>query len=389
MILLIAAFVISLVMVAFMLPHVLILSLRKRLVDPIDPRKVHCVTASRLGGITFYPAIIFAVQLCIAVTTIVAPSAVGDLSIDSTVTLESLSMFLLFLIGVYDDIIGVSYRNKFLVQISAATLIIISGIYFKTLNGFCGVYEIPNYLGIPLTLLFYIFVTNAINLIDGIDGLASSLSMMALGVYTILLFSNGLVEESLITVAAMGALLTFWYGNLFGIKRGAGCKIFMGDTGALVIGALLGFVAVTIWNLSYTHHTSTPLSNVLVYTMLIVPCFDVVRIVIHRYLDNKPLFLPDKNHIHHKFIALGCTPRMSLICIVAINSIFLIVNISLSYILNITYIFIVDIVMWTTMHLAITKRIKNREPNAKTFHNVMPQHIGVVRNAAEDHLLTK
>lgn len=346
-----------------MLPHVLVLSLRKRLIDPIDPRKIHSVPASRLGGITFYPAIFFAVRLCIAIANIVAPPLGFDVAIDATITLESLSLLILFLIGIYDDIIGVSYRNKFFVQIFAALLIIVSGIYFKTLNGFCGIYEIPYYIGVPITLGFYIFVTNAINLIDGIDGLASSLSMMALGVYTILLFSNGLIEESMITIAALGALLPFWYCNVFGIKRGVNSKIFMGDTGALVIGALLGFITVTIWNIPHNNDGNNLFDaqySVLAFTMLLVPCFDVIRIIIHRRLNKKPLFLPDRNHIHHRFMALGCSPRKALLSIIFINALFLTLNLTLSFVLDFTYIFIIDIIAWTLMHISISKKIKLR-----------------------------
>ncbi len=346
-----------------MLPHVLVLSLRKRLIDHIDPRKVHSVPASRLGGITFFPAIFFSMRFCIAMTNVIAPSFDTIVKIDETITLESLSLLVLFLIGIYDDIIGVSYRNKFFVQIFAALLIIISGIYFKTLNGLFGIYEIPDYVGIIMTLGFYIFVTNAINLIDGIDGLASSLSMMALGVYTIILYNNGLVEESLMTIAALGALLPFWYGNVFGVKRGVGSKIFMGDTGALVIGALLGFTAVTVWNIPFNNggeQVLNPQYSTLAFTMLLVPCFDVVRIVIHRYLDKKPLFLPDKNHIHHKFMALGFTPRKSLICIIFLNAFFLITNLLLSFVVDFMYIVIVDVIVWTMIHILISKKIRSK-----------------------------
>lgn len=363
MVITLLSFALSCILVAFMLPHVLILSLRKRLIDPIDPRKVHSVPASRLGGITFFPAVLFSVWLCIALTNVIIPFIGPTIEIDVKFILITLALLLLFLIGIYDDIVGTSYRSKFFVQILSAIFVISTGTYFKTFHGFLGIEEIPIYVGVPMTLFFYVFVTNAINLIDGIDGLASMLSIMALAAYGVLLYLNNQSADCLVAIATMGALVPFWYGNVFGIKRGITSKIFMGDTGALVIGATLGYLAVAIWNISFNYSSNEPIGQIyyiLAFTMLLVPCFDVVRIIIHRFLDHKPLFLPDKNHIHHKFMALGATPRQALLCIVTMNIIFMALNIALSYILNFTFIVIIDIVVWTAMHIVISKKIKSK-----------------------------
>ncbi len=349
-------------MVASMLPHVQLLSLRKRLIDPIDPRKVHSVPASRLGGVTFFPSIFFAVWFCVAITHVFVPrfSGVEVVPIDASMMLETLALLILYMIGVYDDVIGVAYKRKFMVQIVAAALIVSAGVYFKTLHGFLGIYEVPEYIGIPATMFIYVFITNAINLVDGIDGLASLISIMALIAYGILFLLDVQTTDCLVAFATVGALLPFWYSNVFGIKRGARSKIFMGDTGALVIGAILGILAISIWNMSYGCDGKPvgQLHYIIAYTMLIVPCFDVVRIIIHRFRAHKPLFLPDKNHIHHKFMALGFSPRRSLLWIVAINAMFLMLNIGLSYLLNITLVVIVDVVAWTLMHIIITRKIR-------------------------------
>lgn len=133
-------------MVAYMLPHILILSLRKRLVDKIDPRKVHSVPASRLGGLTFYPSLLFSAWFCIALTQLTQSLFSVEIAVDISLILESLALLTLFLIGVYDDVLGVPYRQKFAVQIFAALLIVISGTYFKTFHGLFGIDEIPSIL---------------------------------------------------------------------------------------------------------------------------------------------------------------------------------------------------------------------------------------------------
>ena len=346
-----------------LLPRVMLLSLRKRLFDPIDPRKVHSVPASRLGGVAFFPAILFAVWFSVALTNVLVPqswlSPVIDISV--TMILEALALLLLFITGVYDDVIGVAYRMKFVIQIAAAALIITSGVYANNLHGLFGIHEIPDVVGIFITAFLYVFVTNAINLIDGIDGLASLLSIMALLVYGVLFVMGGELYNALVAFATAGALLPFWYTNVFGIKRGSHSKIFMGDTGALVIGSILGFLAISIWNMTHMYNGLLIEDRfyIIAYTMLLVPCFDVVRIIIHRFRDHKPLFMPDKNHIHHKFMALGFSPRKSLLWIIAINVAFLMLNVALSYTaLNITIVVIIDVFVWTMMHLYISKKMR-------------------------------
>ncbi len=364
MLIVILSFIISFSLVAIMLPRVLIISLKKRLIDPIDPRKVHNTPASRLGGITFLPSLLFSLWCCVGLTHFL-PQIFGvtiEIDIEIKVILESLALLSLFMIGIYDDILGVAYKKKFAAQIFAALLFVASGTYIHTFHGLLGIEEIPIYIGIPTTIFIFVFIINAINLIDGIDGLASLLSIMALMVYGILFYANGQLYNSIFAIATLGALIPFCYHNVFGIKRGAVSKIFMGDTGALVIGAILGLLAVRIWNISYSRDGNyiAPIFYTMSYTMLIVPAFDVVRIIIHRFRDKQPIFMPDRNHIHHKFMALGYSAHTALSWIVAINMLFAILNLMLSYVLNITVIVGVDIVIWTLMHIKISQLIKGR-----------------------------
>lgn len=338
-----------------MLPHILLLSLRKRLFDPIDKRKIHHLPASRLGGVTFYPSIIFSTWLCVTILNLWQSFWGGNtLTIEISLIMETLALLTLYLIGIYDDILGVAYRSKFLVQTFAAMLIVISGSYFKTMHGLFSIETIPIFVAIPLSILFYIFVINAINLIDGIDGLASLISIMALFVYGVLLFYDGQLDNSIFAVATLGALIPFFALNVFGVKREVKSKIFMGDTGSLVIGAIVGLMAVKVWNISVAigeESTIKPYSYILAYTMLIVPCFDVVRVIAYRYRHKQPLFLPDRNHIHHIFINLGCTARAALFWIIAINSLFIALNLLLASHLNLMFILLIDIALWNSIHL--------------------------------------
>ncbi|MFI3332218.1 MAG: MraY family glycosyltransferase [Rikenellaceae bacterium] len=362
MLIIVLSFVISYSLVAIMLPRVLILSLKRRLIDPIDPRKVHSVPASRLGGVTFLPSLLFSLWFSLCITHIAQPLIGFEVYIDIKVIWESLALLSLFLIGIYDDILGVAYRNKFLVQIFAALLITLSGSYFRSLHGLFGIYEISPWIGIPTTIFLYVFITNALNLIDGIDGLASLLSIMALMVYGLLLYANGQIGDSLLAFSTLGALIPFCYHNVFGIKDRARSKIFMGDTGALVIGAILGVVAIKIWSITTCigGDSFAPIFYTMAYTMLIIPCFDVVRVILHRFRAKRALFLPDKSHIHHKFMALGYTADVALGWIIALNLLFVTINMILSYSLNITLILLIDITLWTLIQIYISRLIEIR-----------------------------
>lgn len=360
------AFLISCLIVANMLPKILVLSLKKRLIDRIDSRKVHNVAASRLGGVSFFPAIMLSLWFTIVFGFELEPHNL-QIGFDRTLLLECSAVLMLYLIGVYDDIIEVPYKRKFAMQILSAMCIVYSGTYFTTLNGLFGIYEISHYVGIPLTLILLVFISNAINLIDGIDGLASSLSMVALATFGIIFYINEELMNSVLAFATFGALVPFCYNNVFGIRRRGTSKIFMGDAGALVIGIILGFMVVQIWEMGSVNRVShnDQFAAILAFTVMIIPCFDVVRIIIHRFRDHKPIFLPDRNHIHHKFLALGFSARRSLLLILCLNVIFIALNLILSRLyVNLTIIVVVDAVLWTSFHYAISRVIVRRYGDA-------------------------
>lgn len=347
----------SMVIVAALLPRILLLSLRKRLVDPMGERKIHHSTASRLGGVAFLPAISVSVLTCFSLLNVCSGE---EIDFSSMLMLELTSLMMLYIVGLYDDLVGLPYRSKFIVQIVTALLVVVSGNYIQYFYGVDYTYEMPIFLGVPLTLLLIVFITNSINLIDGIDGLASMLSLLALMTYGVLLYIAGEVLSAAICFSTAGALVPFWCHNVFGFRRGVSSRIFMGDGGALVIGFILSVMAIKVWNLdvSVGQFVHIDLFHILAYTMLFVPCLDVVRIVIHRYRDKQPLFMPDKNHIHHKFMALGYSQRRALWNIVGIQIGFVLMNVILSVVLNIVYILVIDLVVWTILHIFISKKIK-------------------------------
>ena len=134
----------------------------------------------------------------------------------------------------------------------------------------------------------------------------------------------------------------------------------MGDTGSLTIGMLLAVMAIRLSMSDPMKESVFPGVIVTAFSFLIVPMLDVVRVVLHRWRNRKPLFLPDKNHIHHKFIALGMSQRKAMACIIALALAFAVVNVFLIHYLTTTTLFLLDVAVWTVLHCYITIKIKRK-----------------------------
>jgi len=343
-----------------LIPQILLIAFRKNLLDAPDPRKIHDVAVPRLGGIAFFPTILFTIMLTFGICRRYIPVAM-DIVLGSSVTglcFITCAVVALYLIGVADDLIGLKYSAKFVAQIIAAVLVIAGGVQLANLHGFLGVHVMPPVVSIALTILLTVFITNAINLIDGIDGLASGLSAIAFGFYGYIFLKAGLHIYGMVAFATLGALLPFFYYNVFGNVKKHG-KIFMGDTGALTIGLMLSVLSIRICGIP--DDTFDVNSAVVAFAPLLIPCCDVVRVYIHRLKAHRSPFLPDKSHIHHKLLALGITQRVAMPVIV-VSSLFLsLANYWLSHYLNITLLFALDLLIWLTANNLMTRAIHRRQ----------------------------
>ena len=354
-----AGCLLSLVLGLMIIPKILLISYKKRLFDLPDSRKVHQVPVPRLGGISFFPVIL--ISSCFILGVRVSTGfPIVELPAHEFLFFTVGGM-MLFLIGVADDLIGVNYRYKFLVQIIAAFLIVCPGEWFNTLGGLFGIYELPVALGVLFTLFVVVYITNAINLIDGIDGLASGLSCIALSVLGIICMVEGDEIYAQLAFATLGVIVPFWFYNVFGnAKRGH--KLFMGDTGSLILGYIISLLVIHLSRNDMSEANEEAHSHmVLAFSTLIVPLFDVVRVVIHRLREGKSPFLPDKNHFHHKLLRTGMRPRQVMVTILFIALFFIGINGLLADVLNITILLMLDIVLWTLMQLGINRAIRRRK----------------------------
>ena len=355
----VVGFLMAVVLGQIIIPRILVISHRKRLFDQPDSRKVHHRPISRLGGVTFFPVIL------IVMCTIGLLQFYEMENITSSVISESLclvaGLMLLYMIGVCDDLIGVRYRRKFEVQILAAAFLPFAGLSIQNLGGLFGWYEISPLVGVPLTMLLTVFLINAINLIDGIDGLASGLCMVAITLFGMSFALHGSWMYALLAFASVGVLIPFFFYNVFG-NANRGHKIFMGDTGSLTLGFILSVMVVKY--VSVMVQESSRLDGapvVMAFSVLLVPSLDVCRVVLNRFRRRVHPFKPDKSHIHHKFLNMGFTPRRSMILIQLMAVAFIVLTLVLLRIgLLAPVVFILDILVWTLMNVWFSRIISRR-----------------------------
>lgn len=363
----ILAFLVSVFFSWLIIPRILVVAFRKRLFDQPDDRKIHTEAIPRLGGLSFVPTIFFSLALVVGLRYLmhipIHPTQVHYIVPEFCFLVCGLT--LLYLSGIKDDLVGLRYRTKFVIQLVAALFFPLSGLWINNLYGLFGLHELSPWLGVPLTLFVVVFITNAINLIDGIDGLASGLSSVALAVLGALFLHEKLWLYASLAFSTLGVLLPFFYYNVFG--EAERCKkIFMGDTGSLTLGYILSFLAVRY---SAYNPELAPFAEgaiVIAFSTLIVPVFDVIRVILVRARNRSGLFSPDKNHIHHKFLAMGFTPRRAMLSILAIACLFSCANILLIPYLDNTVLLIADIAVWIGLNIWFDRVRDRRKAGAES-----------------------
>ena len=356
-------FIIAILLGRIMIPFILLISYKKRLFDPIDSRKLHQRIIPRLGGVAFAP-----IQCCLLVISLVVIFKLNPLNIDlqSWAFLPSLMMLvcglmMLFMVGLADDLVGVDYKWKFTLQIIVASFLPLSGVWINDLHGLFSIDELSAWVGYPLTVFAIVLIINAINLLDGLDGLCAGVVGVGCVVLGSLFVYYGSWIHAVFAFITAGVLVPFFYFNVFGTYRRKR-QIFMGDTGSLTLGYSMAFLAIS-FAMSNTY--IKPISDgalVVAFSTLIVPVLDVARVMALRMRLGKPLFKPDRNHLHHKFLRTGMSHQTAMISILCLALFFCVFNILMVQIININLVAILNIVLWTAFHFVFNK-IEKRNLN--------------------------
>ena len=262
----------------------------KRLMDAPNQRSSHANKTPTLGGVAFFYCLIFALFF-------INHRAVFD---EGMHLIPGLTI--LFIVGLKDDLVVLSPGSKLIAQALAIVFVLVNPSFtIESLNGFLNIYEIPYYLYLVIAGFLMITIINSYNLIDGIDGLASMVGIVIMMIYTTIFYMSGEYFFALISITMNACLMAF-----FGFNISSDKKIFMGDTGSLIVGFIISVLTLKFLALKPESYEGLPflLENapLIAISILIVPLFDTARVFTIRIANKRGPFSPDRNHTHHVLI---------------------------------------------------------------------------------------
>lgn len=290
---------------------IIYLAVKKNLMDVPGLRSAHTKNIPNLGGV----GIFIAFSLCMAIIGGIA--GLVDLEFKQLLLLLAATTILFFL-GVKDDLIGLSPKKKFIGQIIAAALIVLlTDVRIESLEGLFGITVLPYFISVGISIFIFVFVINAFNLIDGIDGLAGTTAILASAIFGMYFLFNGFTLMVLLSFVLIGSIIGFLKYNL-AKKR----KLFMGDCGSLFVGFLVTYQAIFFLSNPPVETLDFAISNkiLLVFAILVFPMIDTLRVFLVRIIHRKSPFAADRNHLHHLVIDAGLTHKQATLFIVTLNA---------------------------------------------------------------------
>lgn len=323
----ILSFITAFTLTYFAIPSIIHIAKIKHLCDEPGDRRSHSEAIPTLGGIAIFAGVIFSIVMWTPF------SVFGDLQYILC------AFIIIFLIGAKDDIDPIDPYKKFIGQIGAATILVFkSNIKLTSLYGMFGVYDIHEYISIPLSIFTILVIINSFNLIDGINGLSGSIGTLIsvlLGTWFLLIDR---MDYAIVAFAMAGAVIAFLKYNF------TPAKIFMGDTGSLLIGLVCSILIIKFIEL----HKELPLHPFRVNAVpavaigiMILPLFDTLRVFVTRAMRGNSPFHPDRRHIHHLLIDSGLTHMQATAILVFVNIMFILLAISFQNIGTLNLLFLI------------------------------------------------
>jgi len=265
----------------------------KNIVDNPDARKLQRVPVPVLGGI----AVFFGINVSLICS--------GLMFNESTLFAIMGVMTIMLYVGTMDDILSLSASTRFVVEIIVVLALIYCNNYsLNDFHGLWGIYAVPEWIAVPITVFACVGIINSINLIDGVNGLSSGYCIVACSIFAAVFIWADDRDAASLAMIAIGALIPFFCHNVFAHKS----KMFIGDGGTLLLGTIISTFVIGILN------TNSPLAakvdqnfGLIPFTLsvLAIPVFDTLRVMCMRILRKKSPFSPDKTHLHHLLLDLG------------------------------------------------------------------------------------
>ena len=306
---LILSFITAFVLTYFAIPSVIMVARVKRLFDDPNERSSHSVSIPSLGGIAIFAGLIFSVIFWTPFDVF------GDLQYILC------SLVLIFLIGAKDDIVPMRPSRKFLGQIFAALIMVLKAdVRISSLYGLFTIHDLPFFISVLLSVFVIVLIINAFNLIDGINGLTGTITVIITMTFGYWFFMVGRVEIAVICFSLMGAIIAFLKYNY------TPAQIFMGDTGSLVVGLISATLAIKFMEINLNLISPYAVKSIpgITIGILIIPLYDTLRVFTTRILKGKSPFYPDKTHIHHLLLDLGFSHLQGTAVLAVANVLFIV-----------------------------------------------------------------
>lgn len=288
------AFTVALAVAYVTTPWVKNMAIKAGALDAPDARKVHKKPIPRMGGLAIYLGFVLAVLASMHVNREIAGLLLGGTMI--------------LIVGIIDDMFQLSAKVKLLGQIGAALVLVMFNIRIEWLTNPFGEMLYVDYFSVPLTILWVVGLTNTVNLIDGLDGLAAGVSTIASITILLVALQQNFWTVAILTAALAGAALGFLQHNF------NPAKIFMGDTGSMFLGFMLAAVSIL-----GTVKSAATIALVVPIMALGLPIMDTAFAIIRRYMNGRPIFKPDKGHLHHRLLELGLTQKQAVLLMYVIS----------------------------------------------------------------------
>lgn len=299
----ILAFIIAAGVALLITPGVIFLAAKTGAMDAPDARKVHKKPIPRIGGIGIYAAFMIT-MLSILSFVEVEPEVMTEL--------EGLMLggSLIVLIGIIDDYKNLPAKVKLVGQIVAAAVLVVGfDVRIDFITDPFGDYLYTEALAIPLTIFWIVGITNTVNLIDGLDGLAAGVSMIASVTIFLVALQEDIFLVATLTAALAGSALGFLYYNF------NPARIFMGDSGSLFLGFMLAGISVI-----GAVKCAATIALIVPILALGLPILDTTFAIVRRYRGGVPIFKPDKGHLHHRLLDLGFSQRQAVLLMYVISA---------------------------------------------------------------------
>lgn len=299
---------------------ILKLAKEKGLVDNPDARKLQKFPVPVLGGLAVFFGVTFGMLTGCALYYTFNEDIIGQATEFTSTRLIQvmLAMSVMLYTGSLDDILGLSPRTRFVIEILVIFGIVLSsGACMDSLHGLWGVQEFTWWVAVPLTVFAGVGIINAINMVDGVNGLSSGLCMTCSALFGLIFLNIGDVANAILAFTMVASLLPFFVHNVFGDKS----RMFIGDAGTMIMGILMTWFVICI--ISSNGYTTLIYDDVCIVAMVLafmsVPVADTLRVMTMRVFKGKSPFSPDKTHLHHAFVAMGVSHSITALSIILIN----------------------------------------------------------------------